>query len=171
MLGFSFFGDSEEVNDDVNEELKQAIFDKKEKILSACLNCWNDFDVFRAREYFFTTLGTFSYNDEDRNAIEKKITGDRDFQSLLQQRATGEFVHVDKDGNQRIDQPKSSAELLTSYLDLKFNSIQRSLIELLKDFTLEHPQDVVRGFLSVWDQNIYDEGVATTANDKAKSQQ
>lgn len=141
MIGFSFFGDSLEVNGGVvvNEELKQAIFDKKEKILSACLNCWNDFDVFRAREYFFTTLGTFSYNDEDRNVIEKKITGDRDFQSLLQHRSTSDFVHVDKDGNQRIDQPKSSAELLTSYMDKKFNSIQKSLIELLKDFTREHP--------------------------------
>jgi len=41
-------------------------------ILSACLNCWNDFDVFRAREFFFTSLGMFGFNDEDRSTVEKR---------------------------------------------------------------------------------------------------
>ena len=55
----------------MNEELKRTIYAKADKILSACINCWNDIDIYRAREFFFTTLGVFSYNDDDKISIRK----------------------------------------------------------------------------------------------------
>ena len=42
-------------------------------ILSACLNCWNDLDAFRAREFFFTKLGMFGYNEDDLSTIGKRF--------------------------------------------------------------------------------------------------
>lgn len=61
--------------------LKTAIFNKTEDLLSACISCWNDFDVYRAREYFFTTLGIFSYNEEDNDKLQKNIEEYKDAKS------------------------------------------------------------------------------------------
>ena len=72
MNVFSFFFDDTLENiDDVNQTLRTAIIEKSEKILSATINCWNDVDIFRSREYFFTTMGLFTYHDEDKEKMEK----------------------------------------------------------------------------------------------------
>jgi len=67
------FGSSQQSYDDANALLKDAVAEKAQAILTACLSCWNDVDVFRAREYFFTTLGMFAYNDEDRSTVKKRL--------------------------------------------------------------------------------------------------
>jgi len=48
--------------------------------LEACINCWNDIDVYRARDYFFTTLGIFSFHDEDRERLERQIKSELNLQ-------------------------------------------------------------------------------------------
>lgn len=81
MNVFSFFFDDTLENiDDVNQTLRSAIVDKADSILSATVNCWNDIDIFRAREYFFTTMGLFTYHDEDKEKLEKQIKTDELFQ-------------------------------------------------------------------------------------------
>ena len=66
--------------------LKDKIYEKSEIILTACINCWNDIDIYRAREFFFTTLGMFSYNVEDKILIEKQIKNDDAIANQLQKR-------------------------------------------------------------------------------------
>jgi len=61
LLGM-FSSEGEVIHQEVDEALKDKIYEKSERILSACINCWNDIDIYRAREFFFTTLGMFSYN-------------------------------------------------------------------------------------------------------------
>ena len=50
-----------------------AVAEKSDQILSACLNCWNDLDAFRAREFFFTKLGVFGFNEDDMVTIDKRL--------------------------------------------------------------------------------------------------
>ena len=70
----------------MTEQLRNAVFDKADDILSACIHCWNDVDVYRAREYFSTTLGVFSYQNEDRERLERQIKTDEFFQADDSQR-------------------------------------------------------------------------------------
>jgi len=67
------FGPRTIVNEDANRQLKEAVAEKSDMILTACLSCFNDLDVFRAREFFFTSLGMFGFNEDDRSTIEKKV--------------------------------------------------------------------------------------------------
>ena len=38
-----------------------------------CLNCWNDLDIFKVRESFFTRLGIFPYHEKDAERIQDNI--------------------------------------------------------------------------------------------------
>lgn len=53
--------------------VKRALFDEISKILLGCLNCWNDLDVFKVRECFFTRLGIFPYHEKDAEKINDNI--------------------------------------------------------------------------------------------------
>ena len=53
--------------------MKRALFDEISKILLGCLNCWNDLDVFKVRECFFTRLGIFPYHEKDAEKINDNI--------------------------------------------------------------------------------------------------
>ena len=44
-----------------------------QQILLGCLNCWNDIDSFKARDYFFTRMGSLSYHPEDDRLMDRKI--------------------------------------------------------------------------------------------------
>ena len=68
-----FSSEGEQIQPESNAAIREAIFDKSDTILEACINCWNDIDIFRAREFFFTKLGMFSYNVEDKMSIEKQF--------------------------------------------------------------------------------------------------
>ena len=72
LMGW-LFGPRTIVNEDANRQLKEAVAEKSDMILIACLSCFNDLDVFRAREFFFTSLGMFGFNEDDRSTIEKKV--------------------------------------------------------------------------------------------------
>ena len=49
--------------------MKRALFDQISKILLGCLNCWNDLEVFKVREVYFTRLGIFPYHERDSERI------------------------------------------------------------------------------------------------------
>ena len=68
-----FSSEGEQIQPESNAAIREAIFEKSDTILTACINCWNDIDIFRAREFFFTALGMFSYNVEDKMSIEKQF--------------------------------------------------------------------------------------------------
>ena len=68
-----FSSEGEQIQPESNAAIREAIFEKSDIILTACINCWNDIDIFRAREFFFTALGMFSYNVEDKMSIEKQF--------------------------------------------------------------------------------------------------
>ena len=68
-----FSSEGEQIQPESNAAIREAIFSKSDIILTACINCWNDVDIFRAREFFFTALGMFSYNVEDKMSIEKQF--------------------------------------------------------------------------------------------------
>lgn len=36
-----------------------------QNIILSCLNIWNDMDLFRVRNYYFTRMGVFAYHKED----------------------------------------------------------------------------------------------------------
>ena len=75
ILGF-FSSSNDDADDEYSQVLKAAVVKKADMILRACLNCWNDLDIFRAREYFFTTFGMFPYQNEDKVSIERLIKND-----------------------------------------------------------------------------------------------
>ena len=63
---FNLFGKKEVVGPrDPNQEVKEAIFREMQHILVSCINVWNDFDLYRVRNYFFTRLGVFPYHKDD----------------------------------------------------------------------------------------------------------
>lgn len=68
---FSFFSKSNERKRDESEQLtvKKALFEQISKILLGCLNCWNDLDVFKVRECYFTRLGIFPFHEKDSERI------------------------------------------------------------------------------------------------------
>lgn len=70
----------------------------------------------------------FSYNEEDRTIIEKRLkeTGDK------------------REG------AETSEVLLLEYFKNELNPIQWKLVESLKPFTDKHPQKVVVNFLKIW---------------------
>ena len=72
---FSFFSKSSERKRDETETLtvKRALFDQISKILLGCLNCWNDLDVFKVRECFFTRLGIFPFHEKDAEKISDNL--------------------------------------------------------------------------------------------------
>ena len=53
--------------------MKRALFDQISKILLGCLNCWNDLDVFKVRECFFTRLGIFPFHEKDAEKISDNL--------------------------------------------------------------------------------------------------
>lgn len=36
-----------------------------QNIILSCINIWNDFDLYRVRNYFFTRMGVFPYHKDD----------------------------------------------------------------------------------------------------------
>ena len=40
------------------------------------------------------------------------------------------------------------------YLQQNFNKIQQKIVQILKDFTLQQPKALIKGFLRVWDTRI-----------------
>jgi len=68
---FSFFSKSSERKRDESEQLtvKRALFDQISKILLGCLNCWNDLEVFKVRECYFSRLGIFPFHERDSERI------------------------------------------------------------------------------------------------------
>ena len=119
--------------------MKDTIYEKSEIILTACINCWNDIDIYRSREFFFTTLGMFSYNTEDKLTMErhfkKNETISGHMSQMLKKRDTFVNVMLDQDGNPTTsERDKTSEELLTEYLEQNFNKIQTQIVKLLRDF-------------------------------------
>ena len=71
---FGLFGSKKEVQrTDVEKDVKLAVFEEMQQILLACLNCWNDIDTFRVRNYYFTRMGIFGYESLDDKKMEEKI--------------------------------------------------------------------------------------------------
>ena len=58
---------------DQDSKNREVIFAQIQQILLGCLNCWNDIDSFKARDYYFTRMGSFSYNPEDDRLMDRKI--------------------------------------------------------------------------------------------------
>ena len=121
------------------------------RILNACIRCWNDIDVYRAREFFFTTLGMFSYHDDDKSAIERQMRSDESLKEMSKQDQDDPIIINTGDGKGSKATPVGSEAMLADYLWSNFNAIQRSIITLLKDFTAEHPGVVVNKFLDIWE--------------------
>jgi hypothetical protein len=42
------------------------------------INCWNDLDIFRARESYFTTLGIFTHHMDDEEKLSKRVDVQRE---------------------------------------------------------------------------------------------
>ena len=57
--------------------MKNAVFEEIQQILLGCLNCWNDLDLFKVRNYYFSRMGIFSYVSEDERKMESRITAFR----------------------------------------------------------------------------------------------
>ena len=55
---FGFWGGKKEVaRTDVERDVKSAVFEEIQQILLGCLNCWNDVDIYRVRNYYFSRMG------------------------------------------------------------------------------------------------------------------
>lgn len=52
------------------------------------------------------------------------------------------------------EKDKNSEELLTTYIQQNFNKIQYKIVQLLKDFSIQKPALLIKGFLKVWDANM-----------------
>jgi hypothetical protein len=50
---------------DPNKVVKEAIFNEMKNIIVSCINIWNDSDLYRVRNYFFTRMGVFPYHRDD----------------------------------------------------------------------------------------------------------
>ena len=121
---FGLFSDSSnDVPRDVNEELKKTIYENAGKILSACINCWNDIDIYRPREFFFTTLGIFQYNDEDKIQIKRQIDTDKEWIAHLQGLSQPLDKSVSNQQRQNTEMPTNSKGLLDQYHQYSFNPI------------------------------------------------
>lgn len=55
------FGSAENMFFEENRDLHRLVEEESMQILSACLNCWSDFNSFRTRELFFSSLGLFGF--------------------------------------------------------------------------------------------------------------
>lgn len=145
-----FSSETEETQPEMSAVLQDKIYEKSEIILTSCINCWNDIDIYRSREFFFTTLGMFSYNVDDKIQMEKQIKSDEGVANHLQKRDN----YINTDGAVQTEKDKSSEDLLTIYLYGNFNSIQMSVVQLLKDFTKKEPIKMVKGLLHIWEANM-----------------
>ena len=43
---------------------------------------------------------------------------------------------------------------MTAYIQQNFNKIQHKIVQLLKDFSIQKPALLIKGFLKVWDANM-----------------
>lgn len=58
---------------DPNQEVKEAIFKEMQNILVSCINIWNDFDLYKVRNYFFSRMGVFPYHKDDDKRMDQQI--------------------------------------------------------------------------------------------------
>ena len=87
---FGFFGGKKEVQrTDVDKDVKSAVFEEIQQILLGCLNCWNDIDTFRVRNYYFTRMGIFGYGYLDEKKMEEKI---HDFRAKMMRESMPGFM-------------------------------------------------------------------------------
>lgn len=44
-----------------------------QNIILSCINIWNDFELYRVRNFFFTRMGVFPYHKEDDKRMDSQI--------------------------------------------------------------------------------------------------
>ena len=144
---FSFFTKSNERKRDETETLtvKRALFDQISKILLGCLNCWNDLDVFKVRESFFTRLGIFPFHERDAEKITDNL---RDYcnehgykllnevEELKQEPSLSKKASVSRAPSLRKTASESNALkktlTLETYMQENFNAVQASIISFFE---------------------------------------
>lgn len=62
-----------ELTNNSGEELKLAIYNKLDKILVSCLNCWGELPIFLYKDYFLMRSGVLPYSIEDDKEISIKL--------------------------------------------------------------------------------------------------
>lgn len=51
----------------------KAVKEETPEILLSCIAIWNDLELFKVRNYYFTRMGMFAYTREDDKRMETKI--------------------------------------------------------------------------------------------------
>lgn len=62
------------------------LFREAQTLLLSCVHIWNDFEIYKVRDHFFSRMGLFPYSKEDDRRMEEKIatvTSRIEQQSLL----------------------------------------------------------------------------------------
>lgn len=131
-------------------------------ILVSCINVWNDFDLYRVRNYFFSRLGVFPYHKDDDKRMDQQINAkltailgtDSELVSgtlaQIPRKGITEIIDTSPANPQKKRQQQNLLVDQNTYIRSNLNVIQLNIVQLLEPINVKFSYYIIRGFLEIW---------------------
>lgn len=162
-LLFGLFGKSKKETNEL-DHVSITVFALMEEVMLAVINCWNNTELYNAKDNLFTRLGVLPYKPEDDKLMAKQIRErikgliklDLETRNPMAVRVIKQVSQAKillKDPN--TDQIEDNVEQETSmsheeYLQSHFNLVQKHIVDFLQPLTDKYVDHIIQKTLNIW---------------------